>query len=55
MLFDLESDPFQLNPILAGETADEKQVEMIAHLHEKLAAHLADADDVLELPPAARR
>jgi len=52
MLFDLENDPFQLNPILPGETEDATQAKMIPHLHEKLSTHLANADDSLQLPPA---
>ena len=55
MLFDLENDPFQMNPVLYDETEDEAQLEMIEHLHRKLATHLADANDPLPLPPVTRR
>jgi arylsulfatase A-like enzyme len=55
MLFDLEDDPFQMNPILLDETEDETQMKMIEHLHEKIAAHLTAANDPLPFPPATRR
>lgn len=50
MLVDLERDPFQMNPVLLGETEDEPQA-VIEHLHETLTAHLTAANDPLPLPP----
>ncbi len=51
MLYDLEKDPFQMNPILRGETESDEQAEMMEHLHGKLSAHLTTANDPLPLPP----
>ncbi|MBT3381327.1 MAG: sulfatase-like hydrolase/transferase [Lentisphaerae bacterium] len=50
VLFDLEKDPFQMNPIAGSEATEPAHRQMISHLHEKLKAHLAGTKDALVLP-----